>query len=66
MMDLDDLYDENAGRSSKMSVPSQKVVKAPKLGDNLNVESSDDYWGDLDTNTNQKVSIPATKITTKT
>ncbi len=64
MMDLDDLYDDNAGKSSKMSVPSQKMAKAPKLGENLNMESSDDYWGDLDTNTNQKIEMPSTKITT--
>ena len=46
-MDLDDLYDDNAGKSSIRSIPGNKMVVAPNI-DNLNIESSDDYWGELD------------------
>jgi len=41
-MNLDELYDDNAGRSSKISIPTHNVSK-PNMVD----DSADDYWGDL-------------------
>ena len=46
MMDLDDLYDENAGKSSKTSLPqhNNRSSHPPNIPKD---DSGDGYWSDL-------------------